>query len=80
MAEDELPEQQEQELFEHYRFTADPGQSMLRIDKFLSDRLENTSRTRIQNAANAGCILVNNSAVKPSYKKILSNLSNNSLQ
>ncbi|HLP72625.1 MAG TPA: RluA family pseudouridine synthase [Bacteroidales bacterium] len=68
MAEDELPEQQEQELFEHYRFTADPGQSMLRIDKFLSDRLENTSRTRIQNAANAGCILVNNSAVKPSYK------------
>jgi 23S rRNA pseudouridine1911/1915/1917 synthase len=58
----------QQELFEHYRFTADPGQSILRIDKFLSDRVENASRTRIQNAANAGNILVNNKAVKPNYK------------
>src|SRR5512133_758908 len=66
MTEEELVAQQE--LFEHYRFTADPGQSLLRIDKFLSDRLENSSRTRIQNAANAGNILVNNNAVKPNYK------------
>ena len=56
------------ELFEHHRFKADPGQSLLRIDKFLSDRLENTSRTRIQNAAIAGNILVNNFPVKPNYK------------
>lgn len=66
MTEEELTDQQE--LFEHYRFTADPGQSLLRIDKFLSDRLENASRTRIQNAANAGNILVNSNTVKPSYK------------
>jgi 23S rRNA pseudouridine1911/1915/1917 synthase len=66
MTEDELVDQQE--LFEHYRFKADPGQSLLRIDKFLSDRLENSSRTRIQNAANAGNILVNNNPVKPNYK------------
>jgi 23S rRNA pseudouridine1911/1915/1917 synthase len=66
MAEEELVDQQE--LFEHYRFKADPGQSLLRIDKFLSDRLENSSRTRIQNAANAGNILVNNNPVKPNYK------------
>jgi 23S rRNA pseudouridine1911/1915/1917 synthase len=66
MTEEELVDQQE--LFEHYRFKADPGQSHLRIDKFLSDRLENTSRTRIQDAANAGNILVNNSTVKPNYK------------
>jgi 23S rRNA pseudouridine1911/1915/1917 synthase len=66
MTEEELVDQQE--LFEHYRFKADPGQSILRIDKFLSDRLENSSRTRIQNAANAGNILVNNNAVKPNYK------------
>jgi 23S rRNA pseudouridine1911/1915/1917 synthase len=66
MTEEEIVDQQE--LFEHYRFTADPGQSLLRIDKFLSDRLENSSRTRIQNAANAGNILVNNNAVKPNYK------------
>jgi 23S rRNA pseudouridine1911/1915/1917 synthase len=66
MSEEELIDQQE--LFEHHRFKADPGQSLLRIDKFLSDRLENTSRTRIQNAANAGNILVNNNHIKPNYK------------
>ncbi|HLN20089.1 MAG TPA: RluA family pseudouridine synthase [Bacteroidales bacterium] len=66
MAEEEIIEQQE--MFEHFRFTADPGQSMLRIDKFLADRIENTSRTKIQNAAIAGCILVNNKAVKPNYR------------
>ena len=66
MAEEEQIDQQE--LFEHFRFKADPGQSLLRIDKFLTDRIENTSRTRIQNAANAGNILVNNNPVKPNYK------------
>jgi 23S rRNA pseudouridine1911/1915/1917 synthase len=66
MTEEELVDQQE--LFEHYRFKADPGQSLLRIDKFLCDRIENASRTRIQNAANAGNILVNSNTVKPSYK------------
>ena len=66
MTEEELFDQQE--LFEHYRFKADPGQSLLMIYKFLSDRLENSSRTRIQNAANAGNILVNNNPVKPNYK------------
>ena len=66
MTEEELVGQQE--FFEHHRFKADPGQSLLRVDKFLSDRLEDTSRTRIQNAANAGNILVNNNPVKPNYK------------
>lgn len=55
-------------MFEHYRFTPDPGQSLIRIDKYLYDRIEGTSRTRIQNAAEAGCILVNNKPVKSSYK------------
>ncbi len=62
----ELAEQQE--LYEHFRFETDPGQSALRIDKFLFNRLESTSRTRIQNAANAGNILVNGKTVKPNYK------------
>lgn len=65
----ELQELQElQELYEHFRFEADPGQSLLRIDKFLTNRLENTSRTRIQAAANAGNIIVNGQPVKPNYK------------
>jgi 23S rRNA pseudouridine1911/1915/1917 synthase len=67
MTEEELIIDQ-QELFEHYRFVVDPGQSLLRIDRYLSMRLEKTSRTRLQNAANAGNILVNNSPVKPNYK------------
>ena len=66
MAEEELVEQQE--LFEHHRFIVDPGQSLIRIDKYLSARMENISRTRIQNAANAGNILVNNNPVKPNYR------------
>jgi 23S rRNA pseudouridine1911/1915/1917 synthase len=66
MSEEEIQDQQE--LFEHHRFTVDPGQSHLRIDKFISSRLESTSRTRVQNAANAGNILVNDSPVKPNYK------------
>jgi 23S rRNA pseudouridine1911/1915/1917 synthase len=66
MAEEEITDQQE--LYEHYRFTADPGQSLLRIDKYLFARLESTSRTRIQNAASAGNILVNNKTVKSNYK------------
>ncbi len=56
------------ELFEHFRFTADPGQAPLRIDKFLSNYLENTSRSRIQSAANAGNIHSNGSPVKPNYR------------
>ncbi len=62
------PETENNELFEHFRFTADPGQSTLRVDKFLSNYMEGTSRSRIQSAANAGNILVNDVPVKPNYK------------
>jgi 23S rRNA pseudouridine1911/1915/1917 synthase len=58
----------DQELFEHHRIMADKGQELLRIDKFLMNRLENTSRTRIQAAAQAGNILVNQKPVKPNYR------------
>jgi 23S rRNA pseudouridine1911/1915/1917 synthase len=59
---------EQQELYEHHRYKADPGQTLIRIDKYLADRIMNTSRTRVQNAANAGNILVNNNPVKPNYK------------
>ncbi len=61
-------ESQQDELFEHYSVTVDRGQAMLRIDKFLTNRMEGISRNRIQTAADAGNILVNGTAVKPSYK------------
>jgi 23S rRNA pseudouridine1911/1915/1917 synthase len=56
------------ELFEHFRFLVDKGQSLLRIDKFLFTKIGNASRNRIQNAAHAGNILVNESAVRSNYK------------
>lgn len=56
------------ELYEHFRFVADKGQQMIRVDKFLTDRLERTSRNRVQQAADAGCVLVNGTPVKSSYK------------
>ena len=52
----------------HYQFTADKGQSLLRIDKFLVDRIEGVSRNKIQQAAEANCILVNGKPVKSNYK------------
>jgi 23S rRNA pseudouridine1911/1915/1917 synthase len=60
--------EQEGDLYEHYRFVADPGQSLLRIDKFLMSRIENASRNKIQQAAANGSILVNGAAVKQNYK------------
>lgn len=60
--------EENEELYEHFALTVDKGQSMIRIDKFLTLRLENTSRNRIQTAADAGNILVNGKAVKASYK------------
>ena len=61
-------QEEQAELFEHFRFTADKGQGLLRIDKFLASRIENTSRTKVQYAAEAGNILVNGSSVKSNYK------------
>lgn len=66
---DELnEEEQEQELFEHFRLEADPGQAFLRVDKFLVNRLPNVSRTKIQEAAETGCIRVNDRSVKANYR------------
>lgn len=56
------------ELFEHFRFTADKGQALLRVDKFLVQRMEKTSRNRIQQAAEAGCIIVNGKTVRSNYR------------
>ena len=66
---DPAPEGEEEDgLYEHFAFTADKGQALLRVDKFLVNRLESTSRNRIQSAADAGNILVNGRPVKSNYK------------
>lgn len=56
------------EMYEHFHFVADAGQKMLRVDKFLVARMERTSRNRIQQAAEAGCIVVNGKPVKSNYR------------
>lgn len=59
---------QEESLYEHYSFTADKGQEPLRVDKYLMNRIENATRNKIQNAAKAGSIFVNDIVVKSNYK------------
>lgn len=60
--------EEEDGAYEHYRVTVDKGQSPLRIDKFLFNRIEAISRSKIQHAAEEGMILVNGVAVKSNYK------------
>ncbi|MBR3830911.1 MAG: RluA family pseudouridine synthase [Muribaculaceae bacterium] len=55
-------------MYEHFRFVAEKGQTLLRVDKYLVARMEKSSRNRIQQAADAGCILVNGKAVKSNYR------------
>jgi 23S rRNA pseudouridine1911/1915/1917 synthase len=64
---DELDDEQGEE-FEHFRVVADDGQSLLRVDRFLADRLPNASRTRVQDASAAGCVRVNGLPVKSNYR------------
>ena len=69
MQDQERTEEEEQnDLFEHYNFVADAGQTLLRIDKFLLCRIEATSRNKIQNVILAGNVLVNDKVVKANYR------------
>ena len=68
MTEDEIPEEQDDLLFEHHRIVADPKQSLIRIDKFLMDRLPHVTRTKIQGGIHEGFVKVNEKAIKPNYK------------
>lgn len=56
------------DLFEHYKFTASKGQEPLRVDKFLMNFIENATRNKIQKAAKDGNIWVNDTIVKQNYK------------
>jgi len=58
----------EQELYEHFRFVVDKGQAITRVDKYLVNCMANTSRNRIQDAADSGNILANGKSVKSNYK------------
>ena len=62
------PEEKDIEEFEHHNFIVDPKQELLRIDKYLMDKLPNATRNKIQIATKAGSIKVNGKIVKSNYK------------
>ncbi len=71
--EDYMPETAETpdgdgQLYEHWRTEVDAGQASIRIDKFLAEHMQHSSRNRIQTAAEAGCIFVGDRPVKSNYK------------
>ena len=60
--------EESQQLYEHFRFEVDKGQVPVRIDKFMFEKLQHSSRNRIQKAAEAGFVHVNDKPVKSNYK------------
>ena len=71
MENDEILEEtsgEKEELFEHFRFVVDPGTEIIRLDRYLTNLMAHTSRNRIQQAAKADCILVNDRPVKSNYR------------
>ena len=68
LLDDEAAEGGEQQLYEHLRLEVDRGQVPLRIDKYLTEHTQHSSRNRIQQAAEAGFLFVNDRPVKSNYK------------
>lgn len=65
---DEIKDEAAEELYERLTIQVDKGQEPLRIDKFILNRVVNTSRNKIQQAIDNGMVLVNNQAIKSNYK------------
>lgn len=65
---EEILDTEQQELYEHHRFTVDRGQTPIRLDVYLQMRLVGISRNKVQAAAKAGCVKVNDAVAKSSYK------------
>lgn len=61
-------QEEDEELYEHHRIVVDPNQELLRIDKFLMDRLPNVTRNRLQDAIKSGFVKVNDQNIKPNHR------------
>jgi 23S rRNA pseudouridine1911/1915/1917 synthase len=61
-------ESSDDELFEHHRIVVDAGQGLVRLDKFLTDRLQNATRTKVQDAITSGFVRVNDAIVKSNHR------------
>ena len=62
------PLESEDDLFEHFHFTVDKGQQLLRIDKYLQLKIANSSRSKIQAGIDSGSVKVNNLSIKSNYR------------
>ncbi|MBL7837057.1 MAG: RluA family pseudouridine synthase [Bacteroidetes bacterium] len=58
----------DQDLYEHHRFVADKGQMPMRLDKFVTMRIENATRTKVQKGIEMGTVLVNDRIIKSNYQ------------
>ncbi|MDN3204838.1 RluA family pseudouridine synthase [Algoriphagus sediminis] len=65
---DEQSDLEDNELFEHHKIVVDPGQTSVRIDKFISEKIGNATRNKVQQAMDAGNVLVNGQTKKSNYK------------
>ncbi|HEY8935819.1 MAG TPA: RluA family pseudouridine synthase [Cyclobacteriaceae bacterium] len=68
MTNENFTQEEDDELYIHHQITADPKQSLIRIDKFLQDRLPNVTRTKVQGGIHEGFVKVNDKPIKPNYK------------
>src|SRR5690606_10851760 len=68
MSQEEVYQDENDELFEYHRIEVDPKQSLLRIDKFLMDRLANVTRNKVQTSIKDGFVKVNDQPIKPNYR------------
>ena len=66
--EEQLSPEINDDLYERFSITIDKGQEPLRIDKFLTNRIENATRNKVQQAINTGMVMVNGKEVRPNYK------------
>ncbi len=64
---EDSPESSE-ELFERLNIVVDGGQEPLRLDKFLTARIEHASRNKIQQAIDSGRVLINGKRVQANHK------------
>lgn len=65
---DKIWAEEEEELYEHFNITVDKGQNPTRIDRFLTDKIQNATRNKLQQAIEAGAVRVNGQPVKSNYK------------
>ncbi|MBA4166161.1 MAG: RluA family pseudouridine synthase, partial [Chitinophagaceae bacterium] len=62
------PDEQSEELYERLSLIVDRGQEPMRLDKFLTARMEGASRNKVQQAIETGRVLINNKKVQANHK------------